>query len=90
MIFVEATLFTKKVKDYLNDEQYRALQNSLMEDPAAGDLIPGAGGLRKVRWSSKGKGKRGGVRIIYYWQKSKMKKSRSSSPVLSLGKLLMT
>ena len=70
MVFIETTLFTKKVKDYLDDEQYRALQNTLIEDPLAGDVIPGMSGLRKVRWGSKSKGKRGGIRIIYYWQKS--------------------
>ena len=70
MVFIEATLFTKRVKDYLSDEQYTAMQNLLIQDPAAGDLIPGTGGLRKIRWGSKGKGKRGGVRIIYYRQKA--------------------
>ena len=70
MVFIEASLFTKKLKDYLNDEQYNALQSLLMENPVTGVLIPGTGGLRKIRWSLKGKGKRSGVRVIYYWQKS--------------------
>lgn len=70
MVFIEATLFTKKLKYYLNDDQYNALQNLLMENPATGDIISGTGGLRKIRWGLKDKGKRGGVRIIYFWQKS--------------------
>ena len=55
------------MKARLDDESYRALQNALMANPELGDLMPGCGGLRKVRWSdaSRGKGKRGGVRVIY-------------------------
>jgi len=70
MVFKEATLFTKYLNDYLNDDEYSELQEFLMEQPDAGDPIQGTGGLRKLRWSSenKGKGKRGGVRVIYYWK----------------------
>ena len=55
--------------DYLNDESYRALQRALLENPALGDVMPGTGGFRKVRWedSRRGKGKRGGLRVIYYY-----------------------
>lgn len=68
MIFIETSTFTHYVQDYLNEEEYRGFQNYLMENPDAGDLIQGTGGLRKIRWTAKGKGKRSGVRIIYYWQ----------------------
>lgn len=51
----------------LDDDEYRRLQVALVLRPDIGDLIQGSGGLRKVRWKSKGRGKRGGVRAIYYW-----------------------
>ncbi len=66
MIFIETTGFTKRLLDYLKDDEYRELQNFLIEQPEAGDLIQGTGGLRKLRWSLDKKGKRGGIRIIYY------------------------
>ena len=68
MVFKETILFTKYLYDYLSDDEYRELQEFLMEQPYAGDVIQGTGGLRKLRWSSnsKGKGKRGGIRVIYY------------------------
>ena len=71
MIFIESILFTKYLMDYLNDDEYQELQEFLMEKPDAGDLIQGTGGLRKLRWSLDNKGKRGGIRIIYYWQVTK-------------------
>jgi mRNA-degrading endonuclease RelE of RelBE toxin-antitoxin system len=55
------------VKELLDDEDYRRLQAALIANPELGDLIRGTGGLRKARWSAKGRGKRGGVRVIYYW-----------------------
>jgi mRNA-degrading endonuclease RelE of RelBE toxin-antitoxin system len=67
MVFIESRLFEKLREKYLDDEQYRALQAFLMEQPNAGDVIQGTGGLRKLRWASKGKGKRGGVRTIYLY-----------------------
>jgi len=51
----------------MQDDQYRELQERLIENPEIGDLIPGSGGLRKIRWKLSGRGKRGGVRVIYYW-----------------------
>lgn len=51
----------------MSDEAYRELQEALVSRPDMGDLIPGSGGLRKVRWKLEGQGKRGGVRVIYYW-----------------------
>jgi hypothetical protein len=66
--FVEAPAFSRYRDDYLDDEGIRELQQSLIVNPEAGDLIPGAGGIRKLRWrdSRRGKGRRGGLRVIYY------------------------
>jgi hypothetical protein len=64
--FIETTLFTKLVQNYFTDDEYAALQNSIMANPDAGDVIPGSGGVRKLRWGLAGHGKRGGVRVIYY------------------------
>ena len=66
LTFVEMTVFEKYRADYLSDDEYRELQGALLKDPEAGDLIKGTGGLRKVRHGAKGKGKSGGVRVIYY------------------------
>ena len=67
MVFVETSLFTKQVQKLLSDEVYRLLQFELASRPDLGAIIPGSGGLRKVRWGFRGQGKRGGVRVIYYW-----------------------
>ena len=67
MVIVETRAFTARIGDLLSDEQYRVLQAHLAVRPAAGDVIPGTGGLRKVRWVGKGRGKRGGCRVIYFW-----------------------
>lgn len=66
--FVEAPAFSRHRENYLDDEGFRQLQRALALNPEAGDLIPGAGGVRKLRWADtrRGKGKRGGLRIIYY------------------------
>ena len=69
VIFIEAPIFLKFVYDYLNEDEYAALQWTLAARPETGKVIPGSGGLRKIRWSAKGRGKRGGTRIIYYFQK---------------------
>jgi len=68
-VFVELPAFARYRERYLDDAAFVALQNALMRHPDAGDLIQGTGGLRKLRWSDprRGKGKRGGLRIIYYW-----------------------
>ncbi|MGK0684462.1 type II toxin-antitoxin system RelE/ParE family toxin [Serratia marcescens] len=66
MIFIETPIFTEDVLKLLSDEEYREFQLYLAENPTAGDVIKETGGLRKVRWASGGKGKRGGVRVIYY------------------------
>lgn len=67
MIIIETSIFTRQVVSLLPDEEYRKLQVLLANRPAAGDLIRGSGGLRKIRWALPGQGKRGGVRVIYYW-----------------------
>ncbi len=67
MKFSETPVFTKDVRDLLSDEEYRGLQLALVLRPEQGSVIPGRGGLRKLRWGSKGRGKRGGIRLIYYW-----------------------
>lgn len=64
--FVETRLFTKLVQAYLSDEEYGALQQAITQDPNAGPVIPGSGGVRKLRWAAPGRGKRGGYRVIYY------------------------
>lgn len=64
--FIETKLFSRLVADHLTDEEYANLQNALIKDPEAGDLIPDSGGVRKVRWGVAGRGKRGGIRVIYY------------------------
>lgn len=67
MVLVESSSFTKYVNDYFEDGEYRNFQNYLILYPEVGVLIPGTGGLRKIRWGASNKGKRGGFRIIYYW-----------------------
>lgn len=67
MVIVETSLFTKQVQKLLSDEAYRHLQTDLANRPDMGTIIPRSGGLRKVRWGYRGQGKRGGVRVIYYW-----------------------
>lgn len=64
--FIESRLFTRLVVTYLNDDEYRALQLELSRNPDAGPVIPGSGGVRKIRWAAQGRGKRGGYRVIYY------------------------
>ena len=69
MEFLEAPAFTRYLPEYLEDDTYRALQARLAENPGLGDVMPGTGGFRKVRWSDprRGKGRRGGLRIIYFY-----------------------
>jgi len=69
MIFIEAPAFTRHLSEYLDDEQYRELQTRLAANPELGDLMPGTGGFRKLRWADarRGKGRRGGLRVIYYY-----------------------
>lgn len=64
--FVESSIFEREAPLYLSDDEYAALQAFLVVNPEAGDLIPGSGGVRKLRWRRSGRGKQGGVRVIYY------------------------
>jgi hypothetical protein len=68
-LFIELPAFQKHRNDYLDDELFRSFQLELLKNPEAGDLVEGTGGLRKVRFSDqrRGKGKRSGLRVIYYW-----------------------
>lgn len=67
MIFVETTAFTRRLQALLPDDDYSQLQSLLIGRPDLGDIIRGSGGIRKLRWQSSGRGKRGGARVIYYW-----------------------
>lgn len=67
MVIIETPIFTKQLLATLSDDEYRELQRGLLGHPEAGKIIPGSGGLRKLRWAFDGRGKRGGVRLIYYW-----------------------
>jgi hypothetical protein len=67
MVIIETSMFTRHVQELLSDEEYRELQIALVQRPNAGAVMAGSGGLRKLRWATKGKGKRGGSRVIYYW-----------------------
>lgn len=68
--FVESPGFVHQVESLLTSHELRSLQAALIANPAQGVLIPGTRGLRKLRWGARGAGKRGGVRVIYYWQSS--------------------
>ena len=67
MKFIETPIFTNDIDSFIPAESYRSLQQALFLRPDAGALIPGSAGLRKLLWAEPGKGKRGGLRIIYYW-----------------------
>ena len=67
VLIIETSIFTRQVQSLLTDEEYHRLQIALILRPESGVIIPGSGGLRKIRWSIQSRGKRGGVRVIYYW-----------------------
>lgn len=71
MEFIETPTFTRMVTTLLSDDEYSKIQNDLLEDPLRGDLIKGGGGIRKLRQAAQGRGKSGGVRVIYYWVKDR-------------------
>jgi len=68
MEFIETSLFTSLIYNYLSEDEYLGLQVNLLHHPESGKIIRGSGGVRKIRWSIKGKGKSGGIRVIYYWK----------------------
>jgi mRNA-degrading endonuclease RelE of RelBE toxin-antitoxin system len=65
-VFIETKLFTRLADEYLSDDDLSGLQHYLNENPEAGAIIRESGGVRKLRWGARGRGKRGGFRIIYY------------------------
>ena len=67
MVIIETSVFTRQIQQLLTEDEYRQLQMALVIRPDSGALIPGSGGLRKLRWAASGRGKRGGARLIYYW-----------------------
>jgi hypothetical protein len=67
MVIIETSIFTKLINSLMTDEDYHEFQIMLIDQPDAGKIIPGSGGIRKIRWSGSGRGKRGGSRLIYYW-----------------------
>jgi hypothetical protein len=70
MRFIETPIFTRAIVALLDDEQYQSLQLALLQRPQRGAVIRGSGGLRKVRWPLPGQGKRGGLRVIYFWDEA--------------------
>jgi len=64
-------MFTQLVQEYLSDDDYRELQQALISNPEVGPVVPGSGGVRKLRWAAPGRGKRGGYRVIYYGRRPK-------------------
>ena len=67
MEIIETSVFTRQITGLLKTDEYKELQERLVTNPFAGAVIPASGGLRKLRWSIEGHGKRGGVRVIYYY-----------------------
>ncbi len=70
MEIIETAVFSKQMAAAWTDEEFRTFQLHLLVAPHSGVVIPGSGGLRKIRWRMPGRGKRGGARVIYYWQES--------------------
>lgn len=70
MEFIETPVFTRQVLALLDDDEYRELQNVLLDNPESGNVIKGGGGIRKLRFGIQGRGKSGGVRTIYFWKKA--------------------
>ena len=68
MVFIETAIFTRQLSEVLTDDQYAALQGMLMARPDLGVLIRGGSGIRKIRWAATGRGKSGGVRVVYFWR----------------------
>ncbi len=73
MTFIETKIFTQQITSLISDSEYRILQNELLADPKAGNVVEHSGGLRKIRFGIKGRGKRGGIRIIYFYHEVKVR-----------------
>ena len=69
MVFIETSVFTRQIRDLISDDHLGVLQEWIATSPASGDLIKGSRGCRKLRWRTASAGKRGGLRVIYYWMK---------------------
>ena len=69
MVFIETSVFSRQIRDLISDEHFGVLQEWITASPTAGDLIKGSKGCRKLRWNTAATGKRGGIRVIYYWMK---------------------
>lgn len=67
MVFIETPTFTRIIASLLSNDEFREMQNKLLGEPDAGDLIPHGGGIRKLRWKKQDTGKSSGIRVIYYW-----------------------
>ena len=67
MIFIETPVFTRRIKELMDDDDFSALQEVLVRNPLVGDVLEATGGIRKIRIAAKGHGKRGGARVIYYY-----------------------
>jgi hypothetical protein len=67
VVFVETPIFYRRVQQLMDDDEYAEMQVFLAARPDAGAVIRGSGGMRKLRWAGSGRGKRGGLRVIYYW-----------------------
>ena len=70
MTIIETKIFSRQIDQLISFEQYRMLQTNLVKNPESGDVIIGSGGIRKIRWGIEHKGKRAGIRVLYYWIKS--------------------
>ncbi len=70
MVIIETPIFTRTITEVMTDDEYRELQEELVTRPNGGTLIKKSGGLRKIRWKLQGRGKSGGIRVIYYWMVS--------------------
>lgn len=68
VVFIETPIFTRQLLVALTDDQYAGLQGMLMAHPDIGVLIKGGSGIRKIRWAANGRGKSGGVRVVYFWR----------------------
>lgn len=68
MEIIETSVFTGQIRELLTDDEFAVMQLALIRRPDQGALVPGGGGIRKMRWGQSGRGKRGGIRVIYYWQ----------------------